>query len=53
MERIGWTVDANGKLQEGSRPGSDVDLDDFQETLRPYLVFLDRRDLTLGLRFSF
>ncbi len=53
MERLGWTVDASGKLQEGSRPGSDVDLDNFPETRRPYIVYLDRRDITFGLRFSF
>lgn len=53
MEQLGWTVDSSGKLQEGSRPGSYVDLDNFQETRRPYLVYLDRRDIAFGLRFSF
>ena len=23
MESIGWTVDSNGKLQEGKRPGTE------------------------------
>ena len=53
LERIGWRVDASGKLQTGSRPGSDIDVDNFKESRRPYLAFLDRRDITFGLRFSF
>jgi len=52
LQRIGWTVDASGKLNEGKRPGSDIDVDD-TESRRPYLVFLDRRDISMGLRFSF
>lgn len=52
LQRIGWTVDSNGKLNEGKRPGSDISVDD-TESRRPYLVFLDRRDITFGMRFSF
>lgn len=51
MESIGWTVDNNGKLQEGSRPGTDVE--DFPDMRRPSLLFSDRRDITFGARFSF
>ena len=53
LQRIGWVVDSSGKLQEGKRPGSDIDVDNFPESRRPYLAFLDRRDVTFGLRFSF
>ncbi len=51
MESIGWTVDSNGKLQEGKRPGTDVL--DFPDIRRPSLLFSDRRDITFGARFSF
>ncbi len=51
MESIGWTVDSNGKLQEGDRPGTDVL--DFPDIRRPSLLFSDRRDITFGARFSF
>ena len=51
MESIGWTVDSNGKLQEGKRPGTDAL--DFPDMRRPSLLFSDRRDITFGARFSF
>ena len=51
MESLGWTVDSNGKLQEGKRPGTDVE--DFPDMRRPSLLFSDRRDITFGARFSF
>jgi hypothetical protein len=51
MESIGWTVDSNGKLSEGKRPGTNVE--DYADMRRPYFLYSNRRDITLGARFSF
>ncbi len=51
MESIGWSVDSNGKLQEGKRAGTD--LEDFADLRRTYFLYSDRRDITIGARFSF
>ena len=51
MQSIGWTVDSNGNLQEGKRPGTDIE--DFSDLRRDYFLFSDRRDITIGARLSF
>lgn len=51
MESIGWSIDSNGNLQEGKRPGTD--LEDYSDLRRPSFLYGDRRDITLGARFSF
>lgn len=53
LESIGWVIDSNGKLQEGKRPGSDIGATDYNMIYRPYMAFLDARDLTFGVQFSF
>ncbi|MDP6037611.1 MAG: TonB-dependent receptor, partial [Candidatus Latescibacteria bacterium] len=40
LARLGWTVDSSGKLQSGSRPGGDFDLNNPGESRRPYLAYL-------------
>ena len=51
MESIGWTLDSNGNLNEGKRPGTDVE--DFPDLRRPYMIYSNPRDFTFGARFSF
>jgi len=51
MASIGWTVDSNGNLTEGKRPGTD--LEDFPDLRRSYFLYSNRRDITFGARFSF
>ena len=53
MESLGWVVDSSGKLQNGDRPGSGIDENEQTVLRRPYLSYLDRRDMTMGLQFSF
>jgi hypothetical protein len=51
MASLGWVVDTNGRLQSGKRPGSN--LEDYPDMRRPYVLYSDRRDITMGLRLSF
>jgi hypothetical protein len=51
MESIGWTLDSSGNLNEGKRPGTDVE--DFPDMRRPYFLYSNPRDFTFGARFSF
>ena len=53
MEGLGWVLDSNGNLQEGKRPGSGIDVNETDILRRPYMSYLDRRDLTFGIQFSF
>ena len=53
FESLGWVVDSSGKLQEGKRPGSDINATDYGTIYRPYMAFLDARDMSIGLQFSF
>lgn len=53
FESLGWVVDSSGKLQEGKRPGSDISATDYDMIFRPYMAFLDARDMSIGLQFSF
>ena len=51
MQSIGWTVDSNGNLNKGKRPGTDIEK--YRDLRRSYFLFSDRRDITIGARFSF
>ena len=51
MEGLGWTVDSNGTLKEGDRPGTK--LEDYSDNRRAYFLYSHRRDITFGARFSF
>ena len=50
MQSIGWNV-SGGTLQKGKRPGTDIE--DYPDMRREYFLFSDRRDITIGARFSF
>jgi hypothetical protein len=51
MEALGWTVDASGNLQEGDKPGKE--LDESVMPRRAYLFHINPRDIHLGVRWSF
>ena len=51
MEALGWTVDASGNLQEGDKPGKE--LDESVMSQRSYLFYVNPRDIHLGVRWSF